>query len=68
MKEHCLILTEDKLIRLIERYDGYKQPPLNRDETQLLLFALYNESDVRGGIVAKARASMDEPLGTWEAK
>ena len=50
----CLILTEDKILDLIHRYDGYNQPPLDKTEIELLLFALYNESAERGGIVSKA--------------
>lgn len=53
-----MILTEAKVISFIRRYDGYAQPPLTRDETEFLLFALYIESEARGGVVYKARLSM----------
>ena len=40
--------------RLIVRYNGFGKK-LSSDERELLLFALYNESEARGGIAAYAR-------------
>ncbi len=40
--------------KLLVRYNGIGKP-LSSDERELLLFALYNESEDRGGIAADAK-------------
>lgn len=44
--------------KLLIRYNGIGKP-ITSDERELLLFALYNESESRGGIAAKAKAECD---------
>ena len=41
----CLIVNEAMLFDLIRRYDGIGST-LTNDEKEILLFALYNESDL----------------------
>jgi hypothetical protein len=65
--ERCSIVTYDKICSLIRRYDGSRQPPLTKDETEILLFALYNESEARDGIVAEARHSSNAQL-PWQCR
>lgn len=50
----CVIVEEKDLCRLVHRYDGIGKP-ITSDEREILLWALYNESKERGGIVKKAR-------------
>lgn len=50
----CAIVGEETIKQLIKRYDGLGKP-LTNDEREILLFALYNESEARGGIVAEAQ-------------
>lgn len=49
-----MVIGETDIKNLIVRYDGIGAP-LTRDEEQLLLLALYTESEARGGIVLEAR-------------
>ena len=55
----CAIVGEEQIVKLLVRYDGIGTP-LTRDETQILLFALYCESKERAGIVALADAREKE--------
>ena len=50
----CAIVGEKTIKSLIKRYDGIGKP-LDADETQILLAALYFESDHREGIVQEAK-------------
>jgi hypothetical protein len=50
----CLIVSENKILSLVRRYDGMEDPELDSDERELLLFALYLESHQREGFVKKA--------------
>ncbi len=47
--------------RLLVRYNGIGKE-LSSDERELVLFALYNESEARGGIAADARRDCEKEL------
>lgn len=53
-----MILTEKATQKLLVRYNGIGDE-LSGDERELLLFALYDESEARGGIAAQAKAECD---------
>ena len=53
----CVIVGEQQLEDLLWRYDGVGEK-LSSTERELLLFALRNESQARGGIVATASKSL----------
>ena len=45
-------------VKLLIRYNGIGKP-ITSNEREVLLFALYNESEQRGGIVAEAKLACD---------
>lgn len=51
---NCAIVGEGGLKKFIARYDGIGKP-LTRDEQEILMAALYLESEKRGGMVAEAQ-------------
>ncbi len=53
-----MILTETDIHKLLIRYNGIGKP-LTSDERELLIFALYNESESRGGLAASAKRECD---------
>lgn len=55
----CAIVGEKQLDRLMRRYLGLAPEPINSDEKEILLFALYTESLERGGIAARPTAEGD---------
>lgn len=48
----CAIVGEQTLISLIVRYNGIGKP-LTNDEREILLFALYNDSEALHGIAER---------------
>lgn len=46
------------MVRLLVRYNGIGKP-LSSDEREILLFALYNESERNGGMAADAKRECD---------
>lgn len=50
----CAIVGDETIKALIKRYDGLGKP-LTADETQILLAALYFESERRDGIVGEVQ-------------
>lgn len=52
------IVGEKQIEALLMRYNGIGKP-ISNDEREILLFALYNESEARGGIAATAKAACD---------
>lgn len=61
----CAIVGEQTIKSLIKRYDGIGKP-LTRDEEQILLAALYLESEKYGGIVVKAQKDYLRRIGSKE--
>jgi hypothetical protein len=53
-----MILTERDIEKLLIRYNGIGKE-LTSDERELLLFALYNESELQGGMAAAAKKECD---------
>lgn len=61
MPIRCKILTDRELRSLVKRYEGVGSE-LTRDEYEILLFALYLESERREGLVWQVQQEMK--LGT----
>ncbi len=53
-----MIVTETDVQKLLIRYNGIGKP-ITPTERELLIFALYNESEARGGIAAAAKRECD---------
>jgi len=50
----CAIVGESQIISLLVRYNGIGKE-LTHDEKEILMFALYNESETREGLAMQAR-------------
>lgn len=59
-----MVIGESDIIRLLIRYNGIGKP-ITAEEREILLFALYNESEARGGIAETAKRECDE---RWAAQ
>lgn len=46
-----MIVGEKQMDRLVMKYIGVVSPELTNDEREILLMALYMESEARGGLV-----------------
>lgn len=57
----CAIVDDKALVNLSIRYMGVG-PTLTHDETEILLFALYVESQERGGMIADAAKELPNRL------
>jgi len=65
---NCAIVGEKQLERLMMKYLGLSTPNLTNDEREILLFALYMESDARGGLGSRAKAIGDERVAEAKRK
>lgn len=54
-----MVIGIEAIKKLLIRYNGIGKP-LTHDEREILLFALYNESEARHGIAAEAAGKCDE--------
>lgn len=58
----CSIVGPAGVKKLVLKYLGLSRENITRNEIEILLFALYNESCERGGLAAEATAIGDEKL------
>lgn len=65
---NCAIVGEKQLDRLMMKYLGLAAGNLSNDEREILLFALYTESNERGGLAARATAVGDARVAEAKAK
>ena len=64
---NCAIVGGKRLEGLMLRYLG-QAPALSRDETEVLLMALYMESCSSGGLGRRCTDAMDERLKAQDAR
>ena len=53
-----MIISGPAIIALLVRYNGIGKP-LDSDEREIVLFALYNESEARAGIAKEAQVECE---------
>ena len=64
----CQIVGEKLLVNLMKKYLGLMPGDLTSDEREILLFALYMESNERGGLASKPTAEDDARVAEAKAK
>ncbi len=64
----CIVVNKDGIDKLMLKYLGENGGHLTNDEREILLMALYMESEANGGIAARALAIMNGRLVAQQAK
>lgn len=59
---NCAIVGERQLDALVAKYIGTGKGDLTNDEREILLFALYIESEARGGLVTRSLKVAEDRL------